>query len=309
MNSSPDWDAYRVFLRVVERGSFSRAAGELGISQPTASRRVDDLERALGTRLLVRRARGVVPTPTGERVFAEARRMDTSALAAMRMASGEPTTQRRVRIAATEGLGAIWLPQHVDALRAGDPALVIELVIDNTATDLSSRQADIAVRLFKPRQPDLVAKQVGTLGFGFFAAPKYLAGRSAPSGARGENRPPLRRLADLARHDHIGYAGGVTAPSYMRWLRKLVPDERFVANASSLLAMNELARAGQGIVLGTIALLDGDRRLVRVLPRARPPAMDIWLAAHVDVRRDPDVAAVMDRLAEVFAREAAVLAG
>ena len=297
MNSSPDWDAYRVFLRVVERGSFSRAAGELGISQPTASRRVDELERALGTRLLVRRARGVVPTPTGERVFAEARRMDTSALAAMRMVSGEPTTVRRVRIAATEGLGAVWLPQHVDALRAGDPALVIELVIDNTATDLSSRQADIAVRLFKPRQPDLVAKNVGTLGFGFYGAPKYLA-----------DHPPPRRLADLARHDHVGYAGGIAVPSYMRWLRKLVPEERFVASSSSLLAMNELARAGQGLVLGTIALLEGDRRLVRVLPRARPPAMDVWLAAHVDVRRDPDVAHVMDRLAAVFAREAAALA-
>lgn len=298
MNRSPDWDAYRVFLRVVERGSFSRAAGELGISQPTASRRVDDLEQALGMRLLVRRARGVVPTPTGERVLAEARRMDASALAASRMV-GEPMTVRRVRIAATEGLGALWLPQRVDELRAGDSALAIELVIDNAATDLASRQADIAVRLFRPRQPDLVAKSVGMLGFGFFASPKYLADHPAP-----------KRLADLARHDHIGYVErGTAAPSYVRWLRKLVPEERFVSASSSLLAMMELARAGQGIVLATAALLEGDRRLVRVLPRARPPSMDVWLAAHVDVRRDPDVADVMDRLAAVFAREAAALAG
>ena len=287
-----------MFLRVVERGSFSRAAGELGISQPTASRRVDELERALGTRLLVRRARGVVPTPTGERVLAETRRMDISALAASRMATGEPTTVRRVRIAATEGLGALWLPQRIDELRAGD-RVTIDLVIDNAATDLASREADIAVRLFKPRQPDLVAKNVGRLGFGFFASPSYLA-----------DRPPLRRLADLARHDHIGFVErGLAVPSYVRWLRKLVPEERFVCSASSLLAMMELARAGQGIVLATTALLEGDRRLVRVLPRARPPAMDVWLAAHVDVRRDPDVAHVMDRLAALFAREAAALAG
>ena len=299
MNSSPDWDAYRVLLRVVERGSFSRAAGELGMSQPTASRRVEDLERALGARLLVRRSRGVVPTPTGERVLAEVRRMGASALAASRVATGEPgPAVRRVRIAATEGLGALWLPQRVEALRGGDVGLVIELVIDNAATDLSSRQADIAVRLFRPRQPDLVAKSVGTLGFGFYATPKYLA-----------SRPKLERLADLARHDHIGYIGTIALPSYMKWLRKLVPEERFVSSASSLLAMNELARAGQGIVLGTIALLEGDRRLVRVLPRARPPAMDVWLAAHVDVRRDPDVALVMERLADVFAREAAALSG
>ena len=288
-----------MFLRVVERGSFSRAAGELGMSQPTASRRVEELERALGARLLVRRARGVVPTPTGERVLAEARRMSASAIAASRMATGEPgPAVRRVRIAATEGLGALWLPQRVEVLRGGDAGLVIELVIDNAATDLSSRQADIAVRLFRPRQPDLVAKSVGQLGFGFYAAPKYLA-----------QRPKLDRLADLARHDHIGYIGNIALPSYMRWLRKLVPEERFVSSASSLLAMNELARAGQGIVLGTIALLEDDRRLVRLLPRARPPAMDVWLAAHVDVRRDPDVALVMDRLAAVFEREAPSLSG
>jgi DNA-binding transcriptional LysR family regulator len=297
VNSSPDWDAYRVLLRVVERGSFSRAAAELAMSQPTASRRVDELERALGARLLVRRARGVVPTPAGERVVAEAKRMALSATAASRMATGElaPTT-RRVRISATEGLGVLWLPPRVQQLRANDPQLAIELVIDNLATDLSARQADIAIRLFKPRQPDLVAKNVGTLGFGFYAAPSYLADRAPP-----------RRLADLAKHDHVGYIDrGVAAPPYQRWLRKLVPEERFVASSSSLLGMIELARAGQGIVLSTAALLDDN--LERLLPRARPPSMDIWLAAHVDVRRDPDVAAVFDRLAAIFADEAAQLA-
>lgn len=264
MNSVPDWDAYRVFLHVVDRGSFSRAAGELGISQPTVSRRIEELERALDTRLVVRRSRGVVPTPAGERILAEARRMASSATAASRLASAGTSASasaiRRVRISATEGLGAIWLPQHVEALRGGDPTLAIELVIDNASTDLASRHADLAIRLFRPRQPDLVAKRVGTLGFGLYASPRYLATHPAP-----------RRLADLARHDHVGFLerGSLTLPSYMRWLRRLVPPERFVSSASSLLGMFELARAHQGIVLGTIALLETDRRLVRVLPRAR----------------------------------------
>ncbi len=288
--NSPDWDAYRVLLQVVERGSFSRAAGELGISQPTASRRIDELERALGARLLVRRSRGVVPTPTGERVLAEARRMAHSASAALRMATGAPgPARRRVRISATEGLGAVFLPRRMAELRAHDPTLAIELVIDNAPTDLASRQADIAVRLFRPRQPDLVARKVGTLEFGFFAAPAYLATHPAP-----------RRLADLVRHDHVGFVG-TNPPGYMRWLQKLVPEERFVTAASSLLAMMELARSGAGIVLAASAVYGDDSRLVRVLPRAQPPAMDIWLAAHADVRRDPDVAAVIERLAALLA--------
>lgn len=296
-----DWDAYRVLLQVVERGSFSRAAGELGISQPTASRRIDELERALGARLLVRRARGVVPTPIGERVAAEARRMEQSAALAARAATGDAGPgKRRVRISATEGFGAVWLPRRVQALRAADPDLAIELVVDNAASDLAARQADLAVRLFRPRQADLVARKVGTVGFGFFASRDYLAAHPAP-----------RRLADLSRHDHVGFAdrGAPGIPTYMRWLNRIVPDDRFVVSASSLLAMAELARAGAGIVLGTVALLADDPRLVRLLPRARPPAMDIWLAVHADVRRDPDVVRVLDRLAALFTREAAALAG
>lgn len=296
-----DWDGYRVLLRIAERGSFSRAANDLGISQPTASRRIEELERALGARLLVRRSRGVVPTPTGERVVAEARRMEHSAIAASRMASGEPgPARRRIRISATEGLGTLWLPHRVQALREADPTLVIELVVDNAAADLASRQADIAVRLFRPRQPDLVAHRVGSLGFGFFATPGYLAERGTP-----------RRLGDLARHDHVGLVDrpGVAVPSYLRWLRRLVPEERFVTAASSLLAMHELARAGLGLVLATSALLAGDGRLVRVLPRAKPPGMDIWLAVHGDVRRDPDVVCVLEKLAAIIASESAALAG
>jgi len=291
MNDTPDWDGYRVFLGVADRGSFSRAARDLGISQPTASRRIDELERTLGARLLVRRSRGVVPTAAGERVLAEARRMAHSAGAARQVASGERAPARHVAISVTEGLGTVWLPHRL----AGLP---IDLVIDNTASDLSARQADIAIRLFRPRQPDLVARRVGTLGFGFFAAPAYITARGTP-----------RRLEELARHDHVGFIErGVALPSYLVWLRRQVPAERFVARASSLLAMHELARAGRGIVLGTRALLAGDPALVRLLPRARPPVMDIWLAVHADVRRDPDVVQVMDALAQVFAREASALA-
>ncbi len=241
MNSAPDWEGYRVFLAVAERGSFSNAARELGISQPTASRAIDALERALGTRLLVRRSRGVLPTPAGDRVLASARQMAVAAYTATR-AGGAAVVERRIRISATEGLGTIWLPYRLGELTS-DARLHVDLVIDN-ASDLAARQADIAIRLFKPRQPDLVAKKVGTLGFGFFASPRYLRERGTP-----------RRLDDLSRHDHVGYLDRGTLPSYMRWLRDLVPTERFVANASSLLAMHELARVDRGIVLGTQALV------------------------------------------------------
>jgi DNA-binding transcriptional LysR family regulator len=300
MNGSPSWDGLRLFLTVVERRSLSAGARALGISQPTATRRIAELEQALGARLLLRQSRGVVPTPAGEEVLAEARRMAEGANAALRRASGDGATPvaRTIRIAATEGLGCIWLPRHLASLRAQLPGLRVEILVDNAAADLGARQADIAVRLFRPRQPDLVARKVATLGFGFFASPAYLAERGTP-----------RRLEDLRAHDHVGYMEtGTLAPPYIRWLRRQIPPERFVAAASSLLAVAELARRGHGLVLGTTGLLFDDRQLVRVLPRLEVPSLDVWLTTHTDVRKDPMVAATLGALTALFVREASVLA-
>jgi len=295
-----DWEGFRVLHAVMERGSFSNGARALGVSQSTASRRVAELERVLGARLLVRRGRGVAPTPAGERVLAETRRMADGAAAAVRTASGDATgSWRPIRIAVTAGLGTLWLPRRVAALRADAPGLRLELLVDDAVADLAARQADVAVRLFRPRQPDLVARRVGSLGVGFFASVQYLVARGAP-----------RRVAELERHEHVGWVDGAQPPpAYVRWLRRLVPAERFVVAASAVPSMVELARAGCGVVLGAVAVLAPDRGLVRLLPRARPPSMDIWLAAHADVRRDPAVVRVLDALAALFAREAAALAG
>ncbi|MGZ3418916.1 MAG: LysR family transcriptional regulator [Polyangiales bacterium] len=292
-----DWDAFRVLLSVVERGSFSAGARALGISQPTAGRKVAALEEALGARLLVRRARGVVLTPAGEEVIVEARRMAEGAAAAARRASGE-SAPSVVRISTSEGIGAAWLPKRLLAIARANPGLRLELVIDNAPVDLSRRQADVAVRLFRPREPDIVARKIASLGFGLFAAPSYLSARGRP-----------KRAADLAKHDVIGFSDSGSIAGYERWLRKIVPRDRFVVRSSSILAQHEAARSGFGIVVGALAILGPDRALERVLPRAKPPSMDIWVAAHADVRRNAGVARVFDALVDLFTREAASLAG
>jgi DNA-binding transcriptional LysR family regulator len=283
-----DWDGFRVLLAVVERGSFSAAGKALGISQPTAGRKVAALEASLGTRLLVRRNRGVALTPAGEQIVVEVRRMAESATAAARRASD----RARVRVSATEGLGALWLPRRLLPLSRAEPTLRLEVVVDNAPVDLAGRRAEIALRLFRPREPDLVVRKVATVSFGLYAAPSYLAARGVP-----------RSVGELAKHDIIGFGDVGVLPSYVRWLRKVVPEERFVFRTTSLLTQQEAARAGYGIVVGTRAILDADPRLRRVLPRARVPSMDAWLAVHSDVRKNPGVARVFDYLVELFARE------
>jgi DNA-binding transcriptional LysR family regulator len=291
-----DWDAFRVLLSVVERGSFSGGARALGISQPTAGRKIAALEASLGARLLLRRARGVVLTPAGEEVVVEARRMAEGAEAAARRVSGA-SAPSVVRISTSEGVGAAWLPKRLLSIARANPTLRLELVIDNTPVDLSRRQADVAVRLFRPREPDIVARKVATLAFGFFASHAYVAARGAP-----------KRATDLEKHDLIGFPDGTVA-SYDRWLRTLVPRERFVVRTGSILAQHEAARSGFGIVVGAVAILGHDRALERLLPRLSPPSMDIWVAAHADVRKNAGVARIFDALVDLFTREAPALAG
>jgi DNA-binding transcriptional LysR family regulator len=297
MNTSLDWDGLRVFMAVAERRSFSSGARLLNISQPTAGRRVEALEKALGVRLLVRQNRGAVPTPVGEEVLAEARRMAESASAALRRASGVEATSPIVRIAVTEGLGTRWLPERLAAHRL--EGVRLEVLVDNATSDFASRDADIALRLFKPRQPSLVTRRVATLGFGLFAAPSYLARRGTP-----------RRLIELRRHEHVGVVdrGAAVSPP-LKWHRKLAPKEQFVVSSSSLLSMAELARAGFGVTVATIALYAGEPGLVRVLPGARPPRLDVWLTTHGDLRRDSAIMRVAEVLTKVFKSEAAALAG
>jgi DNA-binding transcriptional LysR family regulator len=293
LNSSVDWDGFRVLLAVIDRGSFSAGARALGISQPTAGRKVAALEESLGTRLLLRRNRGVALTPAGEQIVEDVRRMADGAMAAVRRAGGgDPEVLSRVRISATEGLGALWLPRRLLPLAQAEPTLRLELVVDNAPVDLASRQADIAVRLFRPSEPDLIVRRVGRIAFGLYASAAYLAARGTP-----------RRVADLAKHDVIGFGDARVLPSYVRWLNKIVPAERFVIHTASLLAQQEAARAGFGIAIGTRVILDGDSRLRRVLPRASIPTMDAWLAVHSDVRRNAAVARVHDFLTDLFARE------
>lgn len=297
MNTDLDWDGLRVFLAVAERRSFSAGARVLNISQPTAGRRVEALEKALGVRLLVRQNRGAVPTPVGEEVLAEARRMADGAGAAVRRASGEEATSPVVRLAVTEGLGTRWLPSRLAAHRL--EGVRLELLVDNATTDSGSRDADLALRLFKPRQPNLVARKLATLGFGLFAAPSYLARRGTP-----------RRLIELRRHQHVGVVErgpAVSAP--LQWHRKLAPKEQFIVSSTSLLSMAELARAGFGITVATVALYANDPGLVRVLPGARPPRLEVWLSTHGDLRRDSAVMRVAEVLTTLFKSEAAALAG
>ncbi len=286
-----DWDDYRVFLSVLDRGSLAAGARALGLTQPTARRRLERLEAALGAVLLTRSAGGVTPTAIGLRVAAQARTMAAAAATAERDAtlSGEAVSGR-VRLTVPNFMGLMVLPSILADLRRAHPSLTIELDLSDKSVDLLRRDADIAVRMVQPQQEALVARRLPDIELAMYASRAYLGNRALP-----------RNLEELANaFDIIAPDRSEVDQQMLASLASLAPDGRPLKVAlrtdNHVVHMKAL-RAGMGV--GMIQRPVGDTlpELVRLLPDYRLVMMPMWLVMHEDLRNEPRMRAVFDHLA------------
>jgi DNA-binding transcriptional LysR family regulator len=284
----PSWELFEAFLAVMREGSLSGAARVLGVAQPTVRRRVAALERELGAALFTRSPSGLAPTDAARRATPLAEAMEATARSLIRAVSGGPDEARgTVRVAASELVGVEILPRLLRPLRLRHPELQIELALSNRLSDLQRRDADIAVRMARPSGAALVARRVGTVQLGFFAAPAYLEGRAPPA-----------TLEDLRAHDLIGYD---TDPQIVDGLSALglsLTPRDFVVRTDHDLAYLAAIRSGLGIGV-THAPLAMSPRLIRVLPEHVQP-LEVWLVAHRDLRRVRRIRVVLDHLADAL---------
>ena len=292
------WDRLQILHAVAEAGSLSDAARRMRLSQPTVSRQIAALERETGTRLLLRGVGGTVLTPAAEQLVADLGLMGRAAESLSRQLDSGAQIGGRVRITATEGLAIAWLVPQLPLLQAALPALALDVIVENHSLDLARREADIAIRLHEPDDPDLSGRMVAELGIGLYAAASYLAAGPAP-----------RRLADLAGHPLIGFPDRAQFFWQHRWLSEQLPTGRQFLRSNSLLTHAAAAEAGLGIALVAHVVADRFPGLQPVLPGLDIPRLPIWLVAHMDQRRSQPTASVFDRLAERFAASRAVLAG
>jgi DNA-binding transcriptional LysR family regulator len=283
------WELYRTFLAVLKEGSLSAAARALGITQPTAGRHVEALERALKVSLFTRSQLGLLPTDVALALEPHAQAMQSTAASLERAASGHADGDRvqgTVRVSASEVVGVELLPPIIAALRDRHPKLVIELVLSNRVQDLLRREADIAVRMVRPRQTQLIARRIGNIELGLHARRDYLDKHGTP-----------RNMASLAEHSIIGYDQPTAfvreaSKSFPGWTRAI-----FSIRADSDLAHLALIRAGAGIGVCQVPLAKRDA-LVRVLPKACALQLETWVTMHEDLRASPRCRAVFDALAE-----------
>ena len=283
MASEPGWELLRSFLEVVRERSLSGAARALGLTQPTIGRHIDALEQALGTPLFTRSQVGLVATAGGLALVPHAEAMASAAAALVRAASGEVEDERgAVRITASEMIGAEVLPPALAAFRELHPRIDVELVLSNRAEDLLRRDADIAVRMVKPKQGALLARKLGVLELGLHAHAGYSKRHGLP-----------QSLAELPRHPLIGFDRAA--------LLRRVPDlgfplqrEQFAFRCDSDIGQYAAIRAGFGVGVCQVALAKRDG-LQRVLPIVSFD-LGVWAVMHKDLKSSRRMRLMFDHL-------------
>lgn len=290
MEKTPDWSLFEAFLAVAEGGSLSEAARTLGTSQPTLGRHIATLERDLGLELFQRHPKGLSLTDDGLTVLPRARQMREAVNGIALAAAGrEADLSGTVRITASEMLSFFHLPAMIARIRAAHPEIQIELVPSDLTSNLLFREADIAIRMYRPTQLDLVTRHVGDLPLRMFAARHYIETKGVP-----------RSVDDLIRHDIVGYDANEAIISGMRAAG--IPADRnwFGVRCDNNLANWALVRAGCGIGFGQAVVGLSDSELVEVDIGFPLPPLEVWLTAHEAMRRSARVRRVWDMLAEAL---------
>lgn len=288
-----DWNRVRAFLVTAEEGSLSAAARALGLAQPTLSRQVDALQRELGVVLFERFGRGLELTPAGASLLAHAQTMGTGAMSLALAAQGQSDQiAGPVTISASDAYAGLWLPPILQELRKRKPGLAIRVVADNSPSDLMRREADIAIRNFRPKEPDLIARRIAQTHAGFYASKTYLA-----------QNGPIETPQDWARADLIAPAetGG-----FLKALQAAgipVTGQSVAYECSSYLAMWEMVRQGLGIGVLDTRLGDQETDISRAAPDTWDLPFPIWLVAHRDMLNNTKLRLVFDFLTQALQQQ------
>jgi DNA-binding transcriptional LysR family regulator len=286
-----DWDKLRIFHAVAEAGSFTRAGETLNLSQSAISRQISALEADLGVTLFRRHARGLVLTEQGELLHGTAKDVFQKLASTQAMLTDSNERPRGVlKVTTTVALGSIWLTPRVKAFMDLYPDIRLTLLLTDEEIDISMREADVAIRLSPPTQPDLVQRRLMTMHNHVYASPEYLAGRPMP-----------QTLQDLVNHNLVIYGEDLRPPTgHVNWLMDSLRKEGITpANVLKVNNIYGIYRAVQSGI-GVAALPDYTVRqisnLVRVLPELAGPSYDTYFVYPAELRASKRVAVFRDFL-------------
>jgi DNA-binding transcriptional LysR family regulator len=287
-----DWNKARAFLVTAEEGSLSAAARALGMAQPTLGRQVDGLEQELGIVLFERVGRGLTLTTSGLELLDHVRDMGSAASRVSLTALAQSQTlEGTISISASETYAAVLLPPIIAKLRAQEPGIQVEIVVSNHASDLRRREAHIAIRNFRPTEPDLIARKICDADAVLYATPDYIAKIGNPI------KPSDLCDAEFVNLDHSGM---MLKALNTRGLG--LTEANFPILTESYLVMWELVRQGAAIGVLDAFIGDAEPAVRRVLPDLEPLVFPIWLVAHRELTSSRRIRMVYDFLATELRR-------
>lgn len=284
MNNALDWDDYRIALLIADAGSLSKAAKAAGSSHPTLFRKINAVEQKLGVRLFERYRTGYQPTAAGEELIAVARQIaDLTTETERRVAGLDLRPSGTVRVATTDALLIGVLAPVIAQLREIEPQITLEILASNETSDLSLREADIAIRPTSAPADHLVGRKLGVIRQAIYA-PKHF-------GETADTHP------DLAIYPWVGPSPDMPYPELHRWMKSTGYNEKCVCRMNTLLGMSAAVRSGVGIAVLPTYLAEQDPDLIRLGAPIDETAVDLWLLTHHDLRRTARVRAVIDHFA------------
>ena len=289
-----DWDKLRIFHAVADAGSFTHAGDTLNLSQSAVSRQISSLEQSLKVPLFHRHARGLILTEQGEDLFRTAHDVfHQLSMAEARLTESKERPQGPLRITTTVGFGSVWLTPRIKEFMDLFPEVDVSLILVYDDLDLAMREADVAIRLTPPRQPDLIQRHLMSLHHNVYASPDYLKDHGMP-----------KTPEELDNHKIVTFGDQVGDQT------ELVPSLNFLINAGRgnqgprqpVLQVNNVygiyraVLSGVGIGALPNYFFGGSSSLVRILPELHSPETEIYFVYPEELRQSARIAVFRDFL-------------
>jgi DNA-binding transcriptional LysR family regulator len=284
-----DWDNARIFLAIHRIGTLRGAAEQLRIDQATVGRRLAAMEQSLGARLFLRTSSGYVATPAGELAVGAIERMEQGAEQLLRQTQGiDERLCGVVRLTATDNAAHHFLIGAMQKLHASHPAIRVVLTTSSELSNLTRREADLAVRTVRPTSPDLISRHLKRMETGLYASRQYLEKHGEPQAGTA-----------LAGHDVVIYQRTILARHSVALCGESTANARVVMEVNTGMMLMEGVRAGLGMGEMPTYMGDAQPTLQRIWPDRSEP-YDMWLVLHSDLNRTARVRAVADAVIAAF---------
>jgi DNA-binding transcriptional LysR family regulator len=285
-----DWDKLRVFHAVAEAGSFTHAGDTLNLSQSAVSRQISALEEALSVPLFHRHARGLILTEQGDQLNRTVREVFAKlAMTEALLTESRDKPAGRLKVTTTVGFGSTWLAPRLPAFLDAHQEISVSLLLDDGDLDLAMREADVAIRMHPPKQPDLIQRHLFEIEWLVCAAPAYLEKHGTP-----------HTIEDLDNHKLVLFGDYHPPVAEINWIaeagRRPGSPRRAVLEVNNVASMAQTIRAGLGIGSLPSWMAPELEGLTRLLPEAKRPKIDCYFVYPEELRNSKRVAVFRDFL-------------